>query len=76
MRKRIQSLLIPLLAVLLIVFSVGFLIGRNAAQNDTVIQVSRKPTPEDAAVEMASVGHMPSSRRNVGFSFKRPLVNT
>ena len=34
------------------------------------------PTPEDAAVEMASVGHMPSTRRNVGFSFKRPLVNT
>lgn len=51
MRKRIQSLLIPLLALLLIVFSVGFLIGRNAAQNDTVIQVSRKPTPEDAAPE-------------------------
>lgn len=51
MRKRIQSLLIPLLALLLVVFSVGFLIGRNAAQNDTVIQVSRKPTPEDAAPE-------------------------
>ena len=51
MRKRIQSLLIPALAVLLIVFSVGFLIGRNAAQNDTVIQVSRKPAPEDAAPE-------------------------
>ena len=51
MRKRIQRLLIPALAVLLIVFSVGFLIGRNAAQNDTVIQVSRKPTPEDAAPE-------------------------
>ena len=45
MRERIQRLLIPALAVLLIVFSVGFLIGRNAAQNDTVIQVSRKPTP-------------------------------
>lgn len=51
MRERIQRLLIPALAVLLIVFSVGFLIGRNAAQNDTVIQVSRKPTPEDAAPE-------------------------
>ena len=51
MRKRIQSLLIPLLALLLVVFSVGFLIGRNAAQNDTVIQVSRKSTPEDAAPE-------------------------
>ena len=51
MRERIQRLLIPALAVLLIVFSVGFLIGRNAAQNDTVIQVSRKPTPEDAAAE-------------------------
>mgnify|MGYP000848709262 FL=1 len=51
MRERIQRLLIPALAVLLIVFSVGFLIGRNAAQNDTVIQVSRKPTPENAAPE-------------------------
>lgn len=51
MRKRIQSLLIPALAVLLIVFSVGFLIGRNAAQSDTVIQVSRRPAPEDAAPE-------------------------
>ena len=51
MRKRIQSLLIPLLALLLVVFSVGFLIGRNAAQDDTVIQVSRKPAPEDAATE-------------------------
>ena len=51
MRERIQRLLIPALAVLLIVFSVGFLIGRNAAQNDTVIQVSRKPTPEEAASE-------------------------
>ena len=51
MRKRIQSLLIPLLALLLVVFSIGFLIGRNAAQNDTVIQVSRRPAPEDAAPE-------------------------
>lgn len=51
MRKRIQSLLIPALAVLLVVFSVGFLIGRNAAQSDTVIQVSRRPAPEDAAPE-------------------------
>ena len=51
MRERIQRLLIPALAVLLIVFSVGFLIGRNAAQNDTVIQVSRKPTPEEALPE-------------------------
>lgn len=51
MRERIQRLLIPALALLLVVFSVGFLIGRNAAQNDTVIQVSRKPAPEDAAPE-------------------------
>ena len=51
MRKRIQSLLIPALAMLLVVFSVGFLIGRNAAQSDTVIQVSRRPAPEDAAPE-------------------------
>lgn len=51
MQKRIQSLLIPALAVLLLVFSVGFLIGRNAAQNDTVVQVSRKPSPKEAASE-------------------------
>ena len=43
---------------------------------NTNVVASPMPTPEDAAVEMASVGHMPSSRRNVGFSFKRPLVNT
>lgn len=51
MHKRIQSLLIPALAALLVVFSVGFLIGRNAAQNDTVVQVSRKPSPSEAASE-------------------------
>ena len=51
MRRRIQDLCIPLLAALLVVFSVGFLIGRNAAQNDTVVQVSRKPSPKEAASE-------------------------
>lgn len=55
MRKLIQSLLIPLLALLLVVFSVGFLIGRNAAQNDTVIQVGRKPASDEAAPEALPV---------------------
>ena len=63
MRERIQRLLIPALAVLLIVFSVGFLIGRNAAQNDTVIQVGRKPASDESASEALPARHsMPSNR--------------
>ena len=32
------------------------------------------PRPLTAAVVMASVGHMPSTRRKVGFSVTRPFV--
>lgn len=51
MRKRIQRLLIPALAVLLIVFSVGFLIGRNAAQAEAQTQNTEAAPEAETAPE-------------------------
>lgn len=63
MKEKIRKWLIPAAAALVIVFSLGFLIGRNqASREDTVIRVSRQ-APAKTQAEKQSAG-LPAAEGN------------